>query len=1267
MISNYYPLGKRLKLAIVAAAMTCPQFALAQVEINSDNFPDDAFRAVVETFDNNPQDGILSKTELSAVTEIGHLNWDDYYDGGPLDNQGIEDMTGIEYFTNLTQLSVSNNDLLESLDLTALTKLQNLCVYGCSSLTTLNIEGLTKLVNLQLDGCGLEELTLSGLERLTNIYFRNAEYLTTLTIDNCKRLTEFWVENDESLTTLTVTNNAALENIHANNNEALAALDVSGNNKLVELGIGENGLTTLNVSGLPKLERVYAYTTFSELKDIDASNCPKLTSLEYNKEAIETLNHSGDIALYSLDFNEFPVLTTLNLSGCTGLVSASVHHNEELTTLDVSGGTALLELRAYENENLENIDYSNCPILRYLGVWNDPHLTTLDVSGLTQLEELYCDGTGIETLDVSGMTKLRNINAYNNGNLKTINAVGCTALTDLGRITSDPWYDGDYAGLTTLNLSGCNSITYFRAERLPVIENIDLSGCTALTDIGIYDKESLKTLNVSGLTALTQLSVYNNANLEAINVTSMENLERLEVYGNNLKNIDLSTCTALTYVGVYNNHNLTSLDVSTLTELETLYCDGTAIETLDVSGLTKLTGLNAFNNENLKTINAAGCTALSDIGQITNDWYWGNEGNTYAGLTTLNLSGCTSITGFTAERLPVIENIDLSGCTGMTGINVWGRETLKALNVSGNSSLTELRVYDNANLETIDLTDCSALDIIYVPNNKLTALVCTSPMVTYIEAHNNQLTSIDVTNFSGLTYLNLNNNQITEIDLSKNKNLNDFYCANNQLTTLDISACTVLRYLNCSGNQLTSLDTSAQTDGFWGFEARQSRTVDLMTLSATEVGFQVDDTFDSDKVESLSVDFSSMEPRFVTVDGKRYFIVYDNAAEAESLKSKPITYNYRTRENTDYMLEITLMVNDIVKGPQSLVIAGAASVKGVYGGEIEAPAVTVPVGYDGTLSYVSGDENVVTVDADGNLTIVGAGTTTITVSGTESTYGAAPADVTYEVVIEKATVTLAFAESELNIIQGEAVPENALNKGVYDGTIVYTSSDEAIATVSAEGEVTVLADGTVTITANGAETNNCNEAIAASYTLNVQKADITIALPAGKQYATFATNVDLDFEGSDFIAYTGVVEGTQVILTPVTKVPAGTGVLLKGKTAGQTGSVKTTKGLEALTDNDFVAVLADMVAPADAYILATVDGVQAFYKANGNTIEAGHAYLKAEAGARLIMVFDGEATGVASVSRVATGEQYYDLNGRRVAQPKKGGMYILNGKKVVVK
>ena len=93
--------------------------------------------------------------------------------------------------------------------------------------------------------------------------------------------------------------------------------------------------------------------------------------------------------------------------------------------------------------------------------------------------------------------------------------------------------------------------------------------------------------------------------------------------------------------------------------------------------------------------------------------------------------------------------------------------------------------------------------------------------------------------------------------------------------------------------------------------------------------------------------------------------------------------------------------------------------------------------------------------------------------------------MTYVVHIDRARPAFSFAEANVTAVLGEAVPENKLTVGLYDGEVTYASSDEAIATVDANGMVTTKAPGQVIITATGAETENCYEAQKAQYLLTV--------------------------------------------------------------------------------------------------------------------------------------------------------------------------------------
>lgn len=88
--------------------------------------------------------------------------------------------------------------------------------------------------------------------------------------------------------------------------------------------------------------------------------------------------------------------------------------------------------------------------------------------------------------------------------------------------------------------------------------------------------------------------------------------------------------------------------------------------------------------------------------------------------------------------------------------------------------------------------------------------------------------------------------------------------------------------------------------------------------------------------------------------------------------------------------------------------------------------------------------------------------------------------------------------------------------------------------------------------------------------------------------------------------------------------------------------------------------------PTDDYILSGTD----LYKVNSTvTLAPFRAYFTIPSGAaaRITLNFGDETTGIETMNHSPlTVNQYFDLQGRRVAQPTKG-LYIVNGKKVMVK
>lgn len=165
--------------------------------------------------------------------------------------------------------------------------------------------------------------------------------------------------------------------------------------------------------------------------------------------------------------------------------------------------------------------------------------------------------------------------------------------------------------------------------------------------------------------------------------------------------------------------------------------------------------------------------------------------------------------------------------------------------------------------------------------------------------------------------------------------------------------------------------------------------------------------------------------------------------------------------------------------------------------------------------------------------------------------------------------------------------------------------------------------------------------------------------------------------------------GQNLQLTEIkTAIPAGTGVILQG-THNQEYTLTATDAAATARDINYSLrpVVIDYALPAtystgdadnnkwDNYILVKDGDNMVFKQSNGNgNIAAGKAYFcirrdQAEAAAaRFTLDFgDDETTGISNVEHSTLNIQhYYDLKGQRVENPTKG-LYILNGKKVIMK
>jgi hypothetical protein len=165
-----------------------------------------------------------------------------------------------------------------------------------------------------------------------------------------------------------------------------------------------------------------------------------------------------------------------------------------------------------------------------------------------------------------------------------------------------------------------------------------------------------------------------------------------------------------------------------------------------------------------------------------------------------------------------VGSLDVSSksISDLTGIEVFVSLTyidchnnnLTSLDVSSNTVLTELDCYNNK-LTSIDVINNTALETLLCSSNQLTNLdVSKNINLAWLSCAENQLASIDITKNTALIHLHCYNNQLTTLDINKNTALSTLYCYNNLITNIDFSENTALYDLDCSVNQLMNIDVS---------------------------------------------------------------------------------------------------------------------------------------------------------------------------------------------------------------------------------------------------------------------------------------------------------------------------------------------------------------------------------------------------------------------------------------------------------------------------
>lgn len=530
---------RSLILGVLAFTLILPFTATGQHSDKSNRvfwdggtIPDNRFREYVLINFDTDHNGTIDQTEADAVTEM-RLN--------PLvinedkTKPEITSLQGISYFQNLETLMLTSNEI-KLTDLSYLSqngKLKQLAIDNSELLTQLDLSVVptlerfiytgTKLKSLILDNPELKEAYLynddwkgeghSGLTQLdfsartTNLETLDISdnFITKIDLSHlvnlkkvsisCKNLSSLNLPASLKLTELAYWgktkfpgNLADFPNLTRLSIRGVETpLDLSKNSKLKDLDCSYNGLTRLDVSVLPDLEKLVCKG--NELVSLDLSRNPRLKELECSNNKLPELDVSGLSDLEKLKC-KWNAITSLDLSQTTKLVELDCSNNK-LTSLDISRCPAIKDVRLGFN-NLTEFNFSHTKLenLNSRGAFKSSNLTFYNGNAIADYmidcwmftgaaEPKQIDGEANRNLLQSIRDYKRDIAAKEHVAAEEQRAKAHRMAAEYKRqimpyITSNDWNEADkFAAEALSNLPEGDAFLYYVRAKAYYLNNLD--------------------------------------------------------------------------------------------------------------------------------------------------------------------------------------------------------------------------------------------------------------------------------------------------------------------------------------------------------------------------------------------------------------------------------------------------------------------------------------------------------------------------------------------------------------------------------------------------------------------------------------------------------------------------------------------------------------------------------------------------------------------------------------------------------------------------
>ena len=728
------------------------------VAIDASNFPNKTFRNYIQKVFDKDNNDFFSADEIAAVTELTFQYPDDPNTGVA----GITSLKGIEYFTALTSLDCSYQDLTE-LDLSRNTGLTSVLCYG-NQLTELDLSANTQLIELDCSSNEITHLDVSSnhnLEKLSCYHNR----LTSLDLSRNNKLTytycDSWcpIEPDE------------------NNTINLAELDVDKTSDWVG-GKVENGILTID-EGAKKVTYNYQCGNNIEMHVILHIHIYD-DSWEYNAN-----EHWKKCTNFCTGANQGMIKSPHDYKGgntCSicGYVNAA---DTYAVTVEVDGhgtaGASPAFARTDETVTLTAIPdtgyaFKTWKVIRGgVAITND---TFIMPAKPVTVKAVFQEKTAAPVISPNG-------GSFNDTETVTLtcDTEGAWIYYTINGVKShyrDPFTLTESANITAwaekMGKADSDIVTaaFIKIVDGVAVDTFNFPDKNFRDVVKTFDTDDNNILSDTEIAAVKEIDCKGRAITNLKGIEYFTALEYLYCSKNELTALDLRQNTELKELNCSTNL-LTALDLSQNPNLTRVICSENALTALNLSSNSKLTDLNASGN--IREITLTGNTF--DLSSLT-----GFDASRMSGLTGGKVSGSTlTVDGNAAV---VTYSYDL-GYTG-TELDDAEKDVIFTLAIAGRGTDIDINKTNFPDKDFRELLLDKEANIDRNQDGKLSTWEIA--LVQDIDVYDMEIADLTgIEYFTELKYLDCAGNHLTSLDLSRNTKLAELDAENNTYTITPVN------------------------------------------------------------------------------------------------------------------------------------------------------------------------------------------------------------------------------------------------------------------------------------------------------------------------------------------------------------------------------------------------------------------------------------------------------------------------------------------------